>query len=427
MAYTSHSSKIFWRSRSWTTETECLRGTNGSRCAKEVIQIYLCVRLPTLTVHRRNKLSHDPNNTNWSKSTTNYGHKILESQGWKPGDYLGAEDAKHAEHYTAANASHIRVLLREDNLGLGAKLGGKNAETFGLSTLSGIFGRLNGKSDAELQKQQNVQRDVELKTYQVQKYGFMNFVSGGLLVGDKIEPPSTQTLSTRPERAREDHLVDVVTSSKKRKARDHESTADDGQSKSKKKRKSGQASTTSVERTEITSHQIGVDVSKGHDDVPAAADASDSTTAADGPAVANAEEAGKDILKPLEKKSDQKEPKNRKGEQETLQSSSDIERARLKQEKRARKEERRKRKEDRRKRKAATSPAASALLTPTTSSKQASEESSDDSSQNRRSTKQASVVAGNRHAVRQRYIQQKRLASMNPQALREILMLKASA
>ena len=82
----------------------------------------------------------------------------------------------------------IKVLLREDNLGLGAKVGGKsNAETFGLTTLSGIFGRLNGKSEAEVQKKQEDLRDAGLRSYQATRYGFMNFVRGGLLVGDKME------------------------------------------------------------------------------------------------------------------------------------------------------------------------------------------------------------------------------------------------
>ena len=109
-------------------------------------------------------MSNDPNNTNWSKSLDTYGHKILSAQGWTPGDYLGAKNASHSDHYTAANASHIRTLLREDNLGLGAQIGKGNADTFGLSLFSGVLGRLNGKSDAQLEKQQSALRDAELRT-----------------------------------------------------------------------------------------------------------------------------------------------------------------------------------------------------------------------------------------------------------------------
>ncbi|KAG9652870.1 hypothetical protein KCU64_g8229, partial [Aureobasidium melanogenum] len=132
---------------------------------------------------RRSKIGTDPNNNNWAKATDSFGHKILASQGWKPGDTLGAKDANHASHYTVGSNSHIRVLLKDDNLGLGAARGGNNAETFGLSLYSGLLGRLNGKSEAEVEKQQTAQRDVELALYQGRKYGNINFISAGFLVG----------------------------------------------------------------------------------------------------------------------------------------------------------------------------------------------------------------------------------------------------
>ncbi|CAD0083735.1 unnamed protein product [Aureobasidium vineae] len=140
---------------------------------------------------RRSKIGNDPNNNNWAKATDSFGHKILASQGWKPGDTLGAIDANHASHYTVGSNSHIRVLLKDDNLGLGAARGGNNAETFGLSLYSGLLGRLNGKSEAEVEKQQTAQRDVELALYQGRKYGNINFISAGFLVGDKMDLKST--------------------------------------------------------------------------------------------------------------------------------------------------------------------------------------------------------------------------------------------
>ncbi|KAK5011648.1 hypothetical protein LTR28_010357, partial [Elasticomyces elasticus] len=123
----------------------------------------------------RNKFSSDPNNTKWSRDTDSYGHKILASQGWKPGSHLGAKNAAQASHYTAASSSHVRVLLKDDNLGLGAQRGKSNADTFGLSTFSGILGRLNGKSEVQVQKEQAVQRDVQLASYHGQRWGRMNF------------------------------------------------------------------------------------------------------------------------------------------------------------------------------------------------------------------------------------------------------------
>ncbi|KAG8623461.1 hypothetical protein KVT40_008437 [Elsinoe batatas] len=135
---------------------------------------------------RRTKISSDPNNTAWSSRTDRFGHKILTSQGWTPGSYLGASNANHQEHYTAANASHIRVLLKDDNLGLGASRKREGAETFGLDQFSGLLGRLNGKTEEVLGKEEGARRDVRLRLWADQRGG-VRFVSAGFLVGDKVE------------------------------------------------------------------------------------------------------------------------------------------------------------------------------------------------------------------------------------------------
>ncbi|KAF4555269.1 SNF2 family N-terminal domain-containing protein 10 [Elsinoe fawcettii] len=135
---------------------------------------------------RRTKISADPNNTSWSSRTDRFGHKILTSQGWTPGSFLGASDAKHQAHYTAANASHIRVLLKDDNLGLGASRSKEGAETFGLDQFSGLLGRLNGKSEEALGKEDDARRDVRLRLW-ADRRGGVRFVSAGFLVGDKVE------------------------------------------------------------------------------------------------------------------------------------------------------------------------------------------------------------------------------------------------
>jgi Pin2-interacting protein X1 len=109
----------------------------------------------------------------------------LSSQGWQPGDSLGAKDASHAAHYSAASQSHIRVFLKDDNLGLGAKRGSERAENFGLAGLESILGRLNG-NEAEVKKEEERREEIEKRAFVYRKYGMMNFVSGGLLVGDKI-------------------------------------------------------------------------------------------------------------------------------------------------------------------------------------------------------------------------------------------------
>ncbi|KAL4781150.1 hypothetical protein BJX76DRAFT_336022 [Aspergillus varians] len=135
---------------------------------------------------KKTKISHDPNNTNWSRSTTGFGHKILSSQGWTPGSFLGARNAAHAKMFTAASASHIRVVMKDDTLGLGArsKRDPLNEPT-GLDAFKGLLGRLNGKSDAELQAHQRKRDDVKLARYAATKWQAVRFISGGLLTQEK--------------------------------------------------------------------------------------------------------------------------------------------------------------------------------------------------------------------------------------------------
>lgn len=142
-----------------------------------------------IKIRRRAKISHDPNNTAWSRSTANYGHKLLLSQGWTPGSYLGAVNAPHAHLHSDANASHIRVAIKDDNLGLGAKRGsGQGAgECTGLDVFQGLLGRLNGKSEAVLEKEQRSRDDLKRVLYTERKFGALRFVSGGVLVGDRIQ------------------------------------------------------------------------------------------------------------------------------------------------------------------------------------------------------------------------------------------------
>ena len=136
---------------------------------------------------RRSKLSADPNNTRWTRDSSTFGHRILTQHGWKPGQYLGAVDAAQASHFTAANASHVRVTLKEDNLGLGASKKREGAETFGLDQFSGLLGRLNGKDTAVLKKEENNRRDVQLRLYQDRKFGGIKFISAGCMVGDDMQ------------------------------------------------------------------------------------------------------------------------------------------------------------------------------------------------------------------------------------------------
>jgi len=156
------------------------------------------------------KLSHDPNNTRWTGNKDSFGHKIMASQGWKEGQYLGAVDANHAEHYTAANASHIKVSIKDDNLGLGAKIGsGVGAgECTGLDAFKNILGRLNGKDEDEIEKEQRSRDELKRAIYTERKWGSIRFVRGGFLIGDKIQ----DLIDGEAERIRTLELVDSSTS-----------------------------------------------------------------------------------------------------------------------------------------------------------------------------------------------------------------------
>ena len=338
----------------------------------------------------------------------------MTAQGWQPGDYLGAVNAEHAGHYTAANASHIRILLREDNLGLGAQVGKTNAETFGLSLFSGVLGRLNGKSDAELQKYQSALKDAELRTYHAQKYGLMNFVRGGWLVGDQIEP-TLQPLA--PTQTESDITPNQDRKAKKRKIENRAETGDNKEAKKTKVRSRTKHDSTLIEQSgEQSSEQGDLKIKKKRKvrtEEQSSIYITDENSVAEPKSLNSATTTDTEDKETLIAKSGKKREKKSHHEGVNLESAQD-ERTRAKPEKRARKEERRKRKEERRQLKAEKRIEGEAEIdSSTTESKPTTGTSTP-------------VFGGNRHAVRQRYIQQKRMASMDAKAMKEIFMLSAA-
>lgn len=92
------------------------------------------------------------------------------------------------------------MLLKDDNLGLGAKRGSERAENFGLAGLESILGRLNGKEE-EVKKEEERRDEIEKRAFVYRKYGLMNFISGGFLVGDRItkKPDVNNETETKAE------------------------------------------------------------------------------------------------------------------------------------------------------------------------------------------------------------------------------------
>ncbi|KAL1840172.1 hypothetical protein VTJ49DRAFT_746 [Mycothermus thermophilus] len=134
----------------------------------------------------KRKIGKDPNNTKWSRNTESFGQRMLRAQGWQPGEFLGAKNAAHAEWHTEANAAHIRVVLKDDTLGLGAKRNNGD-ECTGLDAFQHLLGRLNGKSEETLEEERKAREDLKLSLYVEQKFGTIRFVRGGWLVGDQVK------------------------------------------------------------------------------------------------------------------------------------------------------------------------------------------------------------------------------------------------
>ncbi|KAJ6445806.1 G-patch RNA maturation protein [Purpureocillium lavendulum] len=179
----------------------------------------------------RGKINKDPNNTKWTRDTTTFGQKMLRAHGWQPGQFLGAQGAAHSELHTAANASYIRVSVKDDVKGLGWSKS-KEDEVTGLDVFSDLLSRLNGKSEESLEGERQARLIVKTNQYVEQKYGPMRFVRGGFLVGDSMKElvESSTPTEEAPQAKREKK-------SKKRKASDVEDADGDSESDAKKEKR----------------------------------------------------------------------------------------------------------------------------------------------------------------------------------------------
>ncbi|KAL7628795.1 telomerase inhibitor [Parahypoxylon ruwenzoriense] len=202
----------------------------------------------------RRKLDYDPNNTKWSRDETTFGQRILRAQGWEPGKFLGVQNSSHSHLHTAASSAPIKVLLKDDTLGLGAKPRQKqSAECTGLDGFKDLLGRLNGKSEEAIEKEQQVRLEIKTSLYVERRYGSMRFVSGGFLVGDQIKDLTSTTTKARvPQETNDENSAatspeDSATrsakkqkkekKSKKRKAEESDDSTDGPDSGREKKRK----------------------------------------------------------------------------------------------------------------------------------------------------------------------------------------------
>ena len=278
------------------------------------------------------------------------------------------------------------MLLKDDTLGLGAKRG-ETAETFALGAFEGLLGRLNGKGTEVVEREERKRGDRALRVFQAGRWGAVAFVSGGFLVGERIEKRVGKGVGGEGRK-------------RKRGEEDEDAaTTDSQQLRLKRKNRSA--------------------------DLKAAAAAA----AAAGTAEDEEEEGSAKTKSKSRSKSKDKDKRKRKREaveEEPSQPTFSDEKAdkeRRKAGKRALKEAKKLKKAQRRAEKSGT---VSSTTTTAAPSRQSTPSPSDDAAE--KSQKQEAVVpaskptlnfAGGRHAVRQRYIRQKKMASMDPQALRE--------
>ncbi|CCF41894.1 G-patch domain-containing protein [Colletotrichum higginsianum] len=360
----------------------------------------------------RRKIGKDPNNTKWTRDTDSFGQKILRSQGWEPGQYLGAKDAAHAVHHTAANASFIRVALKDDMLGLGFKQARDDRVT-GMDVFSDLLGRLNGKSSESIDKERQARATLKGTLYCDTRFGPMRFVSGGWLVGDQVkddpiaEPKEEDKDDIKMEDVPAAAAVEVSSkkSSKKRKAEESsedESSSEDEKAKKKRRKEEKKAAKKSKAETDSEEALTSEKKDKKRKSKSAKDDTSDDT---------------QDETEKKSKKNKKKEEKQRKEAETDDEDSSDGKASKKKKrkgeteaEKTARKEEKKRRKEEKRAKKELSRDSTS---TPSASTPTASGTSTP-------------VLRGH-HAVRSRWIAQKRMATMDDKALNAIFMVKSQS
>ncbi|TDZ58304.1 Protein PXR1 [Colletotrichum trifolii] len=353
----------------------------------------------------RRKIGKDPNNTKWSKDTDSFGQKILRSQGWEPGQYLGAKDAAHAVHHTAANASFIRVALKDDMLGLGFKQA-KDDRVTGMDVFSDLLGRLNGKSTESIDKERQARAQLKSTLYCDTKFGPMRFVSGGLLVGDQIK----KDVDAEPKEENKDDIkMDDVPAApesldKKSKKRKVEESSDESSSsedeKARKKRRKEEKKAAKKAKAEAADS----------DDV-SASDNKDKKRKSKS-AKEDVSEDTQDAKKSKKDKKKEKRKADRDSDAEDSESKSSKKKRKSDEtnaEKAARREEKRRRKDEKRAKKEASREASSTPATSTPASGT------------------STPVLRGHHAVRSRWIAQKRMATMDDKALNQIFMIKSQS
>ncbi|KAK4447557.1 hypothetical protein QBC34DRAFT_131081 [Podospora aff. communis PSN243] len=349
----------------------------------------------------KRKLGTDPNNTKWSRNTETFGQRMLRSQGWEPGQYLGAQGAEHAQWHTEANSTHIRVVLKDDQLGLGAKRNNGD-ECTGLDAFQMLLGRLNGKSEDALESERKAREDHKLNVYVERKLGTIRFVSGGFLVGDQVvDSISGQKAASQPSSATEstatseEEKEEAASSKKRSKTRKADEESSDGEEKKTKKEKKDKKSKKRKAEAE-----------------------------------AEAEVPPKEKKKSKKCKTDDSDEDASGAEQSSNEADSKESKQGRKERREREKREKKERKERRRAEKAASKSTAESGEDTSTEKKRrkgegASAATSGTSTPIGSGTSTPTIIGSSRYLARQRFIAQKKLAFTDSAALNQIFMIKS--
>lgn len=356
----------------------------------------------------KRKLGNDPNNTKWSRNTDTFGQKILRAQGWQPGDYLGAKDAAHAEWHTEANTTHIRVTLKDDTLGLGAKRNNGD-ECTGLDAFQHLLGRLNGKSDEALETEQKARDEVKLSLYMQRKFGVMRFVKGGWLVGDQVKQTPDEAAEEAPDSTEVSEASEpAAVESKKRKADRGSDPEDDKPSKKEKKSKKRKAESEADVDGEGGKKKKDKKSKRRRDESEESGEPAVTPETAESPDEADsASDAAKAKKEKKEKKRDKKDKKDKKEKKEKRRKDKAAAESGAETGDSISKEKKRRRKDAALESSSTPTSADSSLPTPSGSGYS------------------TPVPTSSRYLARSRFIAQKKLAFADSAALNQIFMIKS--
>ena len=105
---------------------------------------------------------------------------------WKPGDPVGLKYSVGGEFSRNSRTALPKAVVKDDTLGLGApRCSNYDDPTSGLSGFSDLLGRLNGKSEEQVQKTQRARATLARGKY-FERRGMVHFVKGGLLEHEEV-------------------------------------------------------------------------------------------------------------------------------------------------------------------------------------------------------------------------------------------------